>query len=163
MDLLVDIFVYGFLVVMVLLFLGEVAVCIDVYLKWKKVKDVEPLKRTDPSDNYLTEMNNVLDMIKERWEVLSVAAKEDKQEFDCMSDSSDIASLFRKAHQAGFHVTFEQNDARWEDDPEYFNPDVFKTDLGEAADIREQRQWHRYKRYKDPIRSKRDRALGISD
>lgn len=34
------------------------------------------------------------------------------------------------------------------------------TDLGEASALREERKWNGYKRYYDPPRSRRDRALG---
>ena len=160
METFAMIFVTAFMIVMAIIILGGVGNCYIIYRGWKRVEGTEPVKRSAPSDNYLTEMDNVVGMIRERMSLRPVVLDDDRKEFDRLCDSSDIASLFRSAHNAGFHLTFEQNECDWEDDAEYLDEDVFKTDMKEAADMREQRRWQSYKRYNDPPCSKRDRRLG---
>ena len=160
METFAMIFVTAFMIAMAIIILGGVFGCYDNYSNWKRKQGTEPVKRSAPSDNYLTEMENVIGVIRERLWVRPVVAEDDRKEFERLCDSSDIASLFRSAHNGGFHLTFEQNECEWEDDAEYCDEDVFKTDMKEAADMREQKRWQSYKRYYDPPRSLRDRRLG---
>lgn len=131
---------------------------------WRSLgKRSEYAKETEHSDDFMQERDGVLEMIRKRAaeaDVCTVFSEEDLEDFEDLKDSSEVASLFRFAHFAGCHMTFEQDECDWKDDPEYLNPDVFKTDLGEAADLLEQRKWNEYKRYYDPPKSRRDRALG---
>ena len=115
------------------------AVAIGNYLEWKKSLGVNPVKRTEPSDDFLEEKKRMTDIIRERHEFGDVMTKNAADEIWRLEVSSDVASLFRLAHLGGCHITFEQNSCEWHQDSEYLDPDVFKTDMGEAADMREQR------------------------
>ena len=122
-------------------------------------RDLE--KNSKPSDDFMVESRRVIDFIKERDEFVTAGllSKEERKELDELYDSSGVASLFRFAHYAGYHITYEQNECKWSDDPEYLDPKVFKTDMGEAAALREERKWNQYKRYHDPPMSERERLL----
>ena len=157
--LFVEVFIYAFMAAEVLIILAGITVCVNNYKGWMKVKNVEPVKKSLISDSYLDEMESVVRIIEERTGLMPVITSESQKDLDSLRVSSDIASLFRKAHQAGCHITFEQNTVAWKDDPEYLDPDVFKTDMSEAADMRDQRSVQKYKRYYDPPRSRRDRKL----
>lgn len=135
------------------------AVAIGNYLEWKKSLGVNPVKRTEPSDDFLEEKKRVTDIIRERHEFGDVMTKNAADEIWRLEVSSDVASLFRIAHFGGCHITFEQNSCEWQQDSEYLDPNVFKTDMGEAADMREQRGWQEYKRYHDSPKSRRDMEI----
>lgn len=151
------IFYGGIWLVLIGAFLG-------LLMEWKSLKKhPKYAKETESSDDFLVESDRVLEQIRKRISeagACSIFTKEELKAFDDLKDSSEVASLFRFAHFAGCHLTFEQDECDWKDDPEYLNPDVFKTDLGEASALRKERKWNGYKRYYDPPRSRRDRALG---
>lgn len=135
---------------------------VSSYLGWKRVKNAEPPKRSEPSDDFKTESERVIGIMFERNEFSSGVLLSEKElpDLENLKTSSSFASLVRYAHFAGYHLTFEENEQEWSCDPEYLDPSVFKTDLKEAAALREERKWDRYKRYFDPPKSLRDKALG---
>ena len=153
-------------VIITLLFWGIPAVIFwfmiigTVWLSKKNAK-MEPKKKSQPSDDFMVESRRVINFIKERDGLVTTGllSKEEKKELEELYDSSGVASLFRFAHYAGYHITFEQNECKWSDDPEYLDPKVFKTDMGEAAALSEERMWDQYKRYHDPPMSERERLL----
>lgn len=147
---------YGFWALVVA---AGVFVSVGNYLSWKNARGTIPVKKTEPSVNFYIEMNRVLQIIEERMNMGFSRGKGDARKMKGLKDSSEVASLFRMAHYAGYHLTFEQNEIAWSDDPEYLDRNVFKTDLEEAADLREERIWSQYKRYFDPPKSKREREL----
>lgn len=138
--------------------------CWGILLEWLELKKrTVYTKKTEPSNDFVVEKNRVLDLIRERRGTdgaCSTFTKEELKAFENLKDSSEVASLFRFAHFGGCYLTFEQDECEWKDDPEYLDPNVFKTDLGEASALREERKWNQYKRYYDPPKSRRDRALG---
>lgn len=161
MDMIIDIFLVVFCGFWVLVIIAGISGSIYNYLSWKKVEGTEPAKRTEASDNFLIEMKRVLHFIEIRIrQVDDPYSKDEEEEVKDLYISSEVASLFRCAHYAGYHITFEQNETEWSCDPEYLDPDVFKTDMKEAAALREEWKWNEYKRYFDPPKSKRERALG---
>lgn len=160
MEFIATIFIIGFMALMAFVVVGCIYTCYENYTGWKRVQGTQPVKRSEASDNYLTEMDNVIRMVRDRLWSRPAVSEKDRKEFERLCDSSDIASLFRSAHNAGFHLTFEQNECEWQDDAEYDDSDVFKTDLKEAADMIEQKKWNKYKRYHDPPCSRRDRRIG---
>ena len=140
------------------------AVCasglVSLYFEKKKLEKSFFCGKTLPSDDFMVARAESLDLLKERLGIGdSITGFDLRIDFDRINDSSELASLFRYAHFAGYHITIERDDMEWKDDPEYLDPDVFKTDMGEAADMRDQRYMQKYKRYYDPPRSQRDRKL----
>ena len=131
-----------------------------MHKEWKFLKHTELIEKSAPSNDFVIEMQNVLDIVKGR---VNVSINNDKERMNKilndLYNSSDIASLFRNAHRSGFHITFEQGKTEWELDPEYYDPNVFKTDKYEAAAYREDRELLSYKRYFDPLMTKRDKIL----
>ena len=150
-----------------ILILGMYGAAYDNYIRWKQMKDRELPKKSKTSNDFIEERSEILRIIESRlaFDVPgnSFLSKDEREQLYRLWDSSEIASLVRYAHYAGYHLTFEANECSWEDDCEYFNPNVFKTDMGEAKNLREERYWNRYKRYFDPPKSKRDRALKTND
>ena len=151
------------------IFWGGIWLClIGAYLgllmEWRSLKKQPDYEgESEPSDDFMVEKDRVLEQIQKRIDeagVCSIFLKEELKAFENLKDSSEVASLFRFAHFGGCHLTFEQDECEWKDDPEYYKSNVFKTDLGEAAALREERKWSHYKRYYDPPRSHRERALG---
>lgn len=132
--------------------------------EWKSLKKrTGYIKNSEPSNDFMDEMNRTLELVQKRTgkdEMCTIFTKEELKAFEKLKDSSEVASLFRFAHFGGCHLTFEQDEYTWSADPEYLDPDVFKTDLGEASALREERKWYQYKRYYDPPKSRRDRTLG---
>ena len=156
----------GFLLGAVMLFIFFVApVGCYFYTRRERKKEERDgsqcRQNSDPSEDFMEEREDVIRIISERLAYFEIRGSDGDGLFDSkkLKQSSDIASLFRYAHFAGCHITFEADTCEWADDPEYMNPDVFKTDIGEAADMRDQRYLQRYKRYYDPPKSKRDRLL----
>lgn len=132
------------------------------YERKKEERDDSTCRQdSEPSDDFMEEREDVIRIIAERLAYFGIRGAEGEGMFDYkkLKQSSDIASLFRYAHFAGCHITFESDTCEWKDDPEYLNPDVFKTDIGEAADMRDQRYMQKYKRYYDPPCSQRDRRM----
>lgn len=157
-----------FLEVFATVFFGIVALmavlCVvlifDEYLEWKRYRVRGLSKKSKKSKDFMTEKESILFIIQERREAVCVNRDSIAEEMDKLNESSEFASLVRCAHYAGYHLTFEQNECKWSADPEYLDPDVFKTDMKEAAALREEREWSEYKRYFDPPRSPREKALG---
>jgi hypothetical protein len=149
------------------LFYGGISICfiaawVSLYFEWKAVGKECFLKDSEPSDDYLIERDKVLTAINERigeYSSCDFICAAELKELASLKDSSEVASLFRYAHFAGFHLTFEQNEQEWNSDPEYLDPNVFKTDMKEATALREEREWNRYKRHYDPPKSPRDKVL----
>lgn len=131
----------------------------DNYYQWKKNKMCGFAKSSQTSDDFSIERKNILFVVRQRRYAVETETEELKEEMAALEDSSEFASLVRCAHYAGCHISFEQNEQGWSSDPEYLDPNVFKTDMGEAAALREEREWDGYKRYFDPPMSKRDRML----
>lgn len=137
---------------------------IGLLMEWRSLKKQPGYEnKTEPSDDFMVEKYRVLELVRKRIAeagFCSIFLEEELKAFENLKDSSEVASLFRFAHFGGCHLTFEQDECEWKDDPEYLKSDVFKTDLGEASELREERRWNEYKRYYDPPRSRRNRALG---
>lgn len=137
---------------------------LGLLMDWRSLKKQPDYEsETQPSDDFMEEKERVLEQVRKRIAeagACSIFLKEELKAFENLKDSSEVASLFRFAHFGGCHLTFEQDECEWKDDPEYYRSNVFKTDLGEAAALREERKWSHYKRYYDPPRSRRERALG---
>lgn len=163
-----DWFYMCFLIVLFLvLWVGPWLAMLGVHMEWKSFKNKTIVKKSEESDDFMTERNGVLELVQSRIGCDVGLAEESKEYrlFSELFDSSDIASLFRCAHYAGYHLTFEQNECEWPSDSEYLDPKVFKTDMREAADFRKEMEESRYKRYFDPPKSKRIRMMderGIS-
>lgn len=141
--------------------IGAYLVLLMEWRSLKKQSDYE--SKTQPSEDFMIEKDRVLEQIGKRIAeagVCSIFLKEELKDFENLKDSSEVASLFRFAHFGGCHLTFEQDECEWKCDSEYYKTNVFKTDLGEASALREERKWSHYKRYYDPSRSRRERALG---
>ena len=137
---------------------------LGLLIEWKSLKkQKEYTRESEPSNDFIIERDRVLELIQERMGEetdSSIFLKDDFKAFRNLKDSSELASLFRYAHLGGCYLTFEQDECNWKDDPEYFNSRVFKTDLGEAYALLEEKKWSRYKRYHDPPKSPRERAMG---
>lgn len=162
-DLIVDVVCY--LIVGVALFvfvIGPTIALIGVWIHYCFNRNLNLPKRTEPTDDFMEQASRILDILEERNRMLTVScfSKDEDRILKELRDSSDVASLVRYAHFAGYHITFEETKCDWKDDPEYYDSKVFKTDLGEAEDLREEMRWNGYKRYHDPPKSPRDRALG---
>lgn len=146
------------------IWLALVGAYLGLLMEWRSLnKQPDYQEGSEPSDDFMVEKDRVLEQIRKRIAeagVCSTFLKEELKAFEDLKDSSEVASLFRFAHFGGCHLTFEQDGCEWKDDPEYLNPEVFKTDIDEASALREERKWNEYKRYYDPPRSRRDRALG---
>lgn len=146
-----------------ILILGMYGAAYDNYNRWKQTKNRKLPKKSEPSNDFMEERSRILRVIKDRlsFDVTgnSFLSKDEREQLYQLDESSEFASLVRYAHFAGYHLTFEANEIRWGDDPEYLNPEVFKTDMKEAEALHEERKWNQYKRYYDPPVSKRDRIL----
>ena len=144
------------------LIIGPIVAFVSARIERKKEEKSDRTCRqaSESSDDFMQERKDVIRIVGERLAYFGSMGK-GEYTFNAqeLKQSSDIASLFRYAHFAGCHITFEADICEWKDDPEYLNPDVFKTDIGEAADMRDQRYMQKYKRYYDPPRSQRDRKL----
>lgn len=141
--------------------IGGISWALSSYMGWKKVENAEPPKKSEPSENFKTESERIIDILFERNEFCSgdLFSKEDLSDLESLRTSSSFASLVRYAHFAGYHLTFEQNEQEWSSDPEYLDKNVFKTDLKEATALRGEQERNRYKRYFEPPRSSRDKVL----
>lgn len=142
--------------------LCSVSYIVVTVMKWSQRKGIAPPKRSDMSDDFALESRRVLDVIRERDEfgtAGNLLSDKNRAELDSLYDSSEFASLVRFAHYAGYNLSFEEWGCEWEDDPEYLDPGVFKTDMKDAASKREAEKLNRYKRYFDPPKSKREQAL----
>lgn len=136
---------------------------LGVYQSYKLAERKNYPKKSNESEDFMIEREGVLEIIQSRIDRdagLGLISSAERKEFAEIYDSSEVASLFRCAHYAGFHLTFEQDECGWNSDREYLDPDVFKTDMNEAATLRKERELNEYKRYYDPPKSRRDRALG---
>ena len=159
-----ELIAYFIVTAMLFLFFVAPVVCY-FYTRYERKKEERGSSTcrqcSEPSEDFIEEREDVICIIAERLAYFEVRGSEGEGLFDSgkLKQNSDIASLFRYAHFAGCHITFEADTCEWREDPEYMNPDVFKTDMGEAADMRDQRYMQRYKRYYDPPRSQRDRKL----
>lgn len=126
----------------------------------KRMKELKFEEKSKLSDNFMDERKQVLDLLSKRLFVGGISCTiAIHNEFDRIVSSSEVASLFRFAHFAGCHITYEQNNCEWQHDAEYLDSSVFKTDMYEASDMRDQKYMQKYKRYFDPPISKRDRVL----
>lgn len=146
------------------LILGSIYGIIVMVLNWIQKKSTVPPKRSGMSDDFVLEDRGVLDVIRERDEfgtAGNLLSDKQRAELNSLYDSSEFASLARFAHYAGYNLSFEECDCEWEDDPEYLDPEVFKTDMRDAASKREAERLNRHKRYFDPPKSKREQALSI--
>lgn len=138
-----------------LIFLGLVLVIpwlclLTEYLEWKKMRRKQFERRTVPSDDFMVETRQILDIIQDRLDGVpcgsGLMSKEDRKAFAELRDSSEVYSLARYAHYAGYHLTFEQQpDGGVDLDAD--NPDVFKTDMRKAASSLEEKEWAPYRRY----------------
>lgn len=146
------------------IWLAMIGAYLGLLMEWRSLKKQPDYEsETQPSDDFMVEKDRVLEQVGKRIAeagACSIFLKEELKDFENLKDSSEVASLFRFAHFGGCHLTFEQDECEWKDDSEYYKSNVFKTDLGEAAALREERKWSHYKRYYDPPKSRRDRALG---
>lgn len=144
--------------------LFSVSYIIVTVLKWIQREGTAPSKRSETSDDFALESRRVLDAIRERDEFGTAGnflSEKQRADLDALYDSSEFASLARFAHYAGYNLSFEECDCEWEDDPEYINPEVFKTDMRDLASKRDADRLNRYKRYFDPSKSKREQVLKI--
>lgn len=120
------------------------------HLEWKKMRRKRFERKTVPSDDFIVETKQILDIIQERLDGVpcgsGLMSEEDRKAFADLKDSSEVYSLARYAHYAGFHLTFEQlpDDGV---DAEENDPDVFKTDMRKAAASLEEKEWAPYRRY----------------
>lgn len=130
----------------------------DYFLAQKNRNKVYP-KESDTSNDFMKERENILCVLQDRMEENGALSKQESEFMAKINDSSEFASLIRSAHYAGFSVSFEQNEGPWEEDPEYLDENVFKTDLLEAADLRREKELERFKRNQGPLVSKRERVI----
>lgn len=142
-------FIVGFTYFGSLLFLPWLCLLVG-HLEWKKMRRKQFERETVPSDDFMEETRQILDIIQERLDGFpggsGLMSKEDRKAFAELRDSSEVYSLARYAHYAGFHLTFEQlpDDGV---DTEENDPDVFKTDMAKAAASLEEKEWAPYRRY----------------
>ena len=94
---------------------------------WLIVKNKKFVSKSTPSDDTVQEMKNILEIIQTRNDVVSgVLSKKQSKKLEELKLSSELASLIRYAHFAGYNLTYEQDD-------ESNDPADFKTDLRRAA------------------------------
>lgn len=143
--------------------LCSVSYIIATIQTWIQRRGTEPPKRSELSEDFVLESRRILDVIRERDEfgtAGNLLSGERRAELDALYYSSEFAGMVRFAHYAGYNLAFEEWESEWEDDVEYFNPEVFKTDMGDAASKREANRLDGYKRHLEPPKSKREQVLG---
>lgn len=121
----IAVILYGACILIVGVFPFVTAMASLVY--WLIVKNEEFVRKSAPSDDTVQEMKNILEIIQTRNDVVvGVLSKKQSKKLEELKLSSELASLIRYAHFAGYNLTYEQDD-------ESNNPADFKTDLRRAA------------------------------
>lgn len=142
------VFVYWVcLIILALIFFGFLSMLIGEVRKLYPATVVDFPVKSEESDDFMVESERILEAVRARQKAYGFIKDARMEEYECLEDSSQVASFVRYAHYAGYHVTFEQMPEPGAVDPEEGNPDVFKTDMAKAAASLEQRRWTRYRRY----------------
>lgn len=142
-EVFTSVFAIGVLVLALLI----IATTIYSHFEWRRNKNKDFPVRSDESDDFMVASNSIINVIQERLEMSGPISKQDSEILCNLKDSSDLFSLVRCAHYAGFHITFEQATAEGEVDPDDGDPNIFKTDLKKAAESIEDKKWAQYRRY----------------
>ena len=124
-----------------------IATTVYSHFEWRRNRNKDFPVRSDESDDFMVASNSIINVIQERLEMSGPISKQDSEILCNLKDSSDLFSLVRCAHYAGFHITFEQATAEGEVDPDDGDPNIFKTDLKKAAKSIEDKKWAQYRRY----------------
>ena len=119
-----------------LVFIVQAIRCIRLFMT---IKEGDIPKSSEPSDDSVQEMRNILDTIRCRDKMSggSMLRPEDYKLLAELRISSELANMVRHAHFAGCNLIYEQDT---ENKPAYF-----KTDLKRAAAVRRSKKRNLYR------------------